>query len=79
MTKPGEPEMRPGFAGERVHLADLAVGDVLDLWHRRSGGFFLRENVVVQSIDDDGKVRCRGGLVLLRDASWGEIRRKEQV
>lgn len=68
--------MRPHSPGTRVHLADLGVGDVIDLWHKRSGGFFLREDITVIQHRDNGEVLCERGIVLLRDTNWGEIRLK---
>ena len=78
MTKPGKPELRPGFPGERVHLADLEVGDVIDRWSKRSGSWVLRENLKVIDIRDDGVV-LNSGHVLPQDGNWGEIRLKERA
>ena len=78
MTLPGQPEMRPDAPGERVHLADLQVGDVVDWWTRRSGTFILRENIRVIRIHD-GEVTLSSGHVLRGDAGWGEVRLKERA
>lgn len=77
MPKPGEPEMMPHMAGERVFLEDLQVGDVIDVWSKRSGGYFLTEDVEVLEIQDYGHIKVQGGLMLVTDANWGEMRRKD--
>lgn len=74
MPRPNEPEMRPQARGERVFLADLEVGDVLDSWSRRSGGFFVQEDIEVLEVAEDSVI-CTKGLVLRTDANWGELRR----
>lgn len=73
---PGVPELRPDSPGVRVHLADLRVGDVIDKWHKRSGGFFVQEGLTVKELREDGTVLVGNGIVLLRDTGWGELRRK---
>lgn len=73
---PGAPELRPSAPGTRVHLAGLKVGDVIDKWHKRSGGYFLQEDLEVKELQEDGTVLVGNGVVLLRDTGWGELRRK---
>lgn len=75
MPRPDDPEMLPQMAGERVFLADLNVGDVVDVWSRRSGGFFLQPDKTIVDVHE-GEAQADGGLVMKRDANWGEIRRK---
>lgn len=75
MPRPNEPEMRPESRGTRVHLADMEPGDVIDHWHKRSGGFFLRENLKVVDIRENGHVVFHTGLVMYQDVGWGESRR----
>lgn len=66
--------MRPRNRGERVHLEDLLAGDTIDCWHRRSGGVFLKEALVVMSINSDGSAVLSDGSVMRRNTGWGEMR-----
>lgn len=75
MPKVGEPEMMPDMRGDRVHLADLNVGDRFDMWSKRSGGYFYQPDREVTEKRDNGHLVSTGGLVLHTDAGWAEIRR----
>lgn len=68
--------MMPHMPGTRVYLEDLQPGDTVDLWSKRSGGYFLTENVTVTQRRDNGDIAMSNGLALHTDANWGEVRRK---
>lgn len=78
MPRPNDAEMRPDSPGERIFLEDLQVGDVIDVWSRRSGGFFLQEDVEVTRISEDGRAWTDRGMVAVRNAGWGEMRLKSR-
>lgn len=67
--------MMPEMPGERVFLADLKPGDQVDVWSRRSGGYFYQPNRMVLHTWEDGTVRVSGGVDLKVDAGWAELRR----
>lgn len=74
MPKPDQPEMMSHMAGERVFITDLEPGDVIDIWSKRSGGYFLQPHKTVLWVRD-GQAEVTGGLVLKVDAGWAELRR----
>lgn len=75
MPRPNEPELRPHSRGERVFVDQLAPGDVVDLWAKRSGGFFLVEDTEIGWSNEDDKPVTRKGRILRKDVGWAEIRR----